>query len=70
MLDDGQGIAASSASVRAGASGMGISGLQSRLQRLGGQVQWLSGAEYGYVSGTLVRLQLPFKALLGVEHSA
>ena len=70
MLDDGQGIATSSASVRAGASGMGISGLQSRLQRLGGQVQWLSGAEYGYVSGTLVRLQLPFKALLGVEHSA
>lgn len=61
--------ASTSQNMAAGAAGMGMAGLQLRLQRLGGQVKWSSAAEYGFQSGTLLRVQLPLPALLGGEIS-
>lgn len=66
VVDDGQGMPICTQS---GAGGMGVAGLQLRLQRLGGQVQWLPATEYGFASGTLLRMQLPLGAMLGGEIS-
>jgi signal transduction histidine kinase len=65
VADDGQGLPATGAQPD---QGMGMAGLQRRLQRLGGQVQWLPADNYAFTSGTLLRMELPLPAMLGGEN--
>ncbi len=63
VADDGQGLGLTT-------PGMGMTGLQLRLQRLGGQVQWLPAQDYGFPQACLLRMRLPVSAMMGTEFLA
>ena len=67
IWDDGCGLSASIAANPAQPAGLGLGmpGLMRRVQRIGGQLQWLSASERGLAQGTLLRLHLPLASLLG-----
>ena len=69
VADDGLGLpaAAQECGDTGQNQGMGMAGLSRRLQRLGGQVQWLPADAYAFASGTLLRMQLPLAAMLGQD---